>query len=328
MKGLLITFEGAEGSGKSTQISLARDYLKIAGKDAVVIREPGGSVFVYDTTSVERIFDARLSYSKGAILLHMLRWEMGDEPFFRALNNYLYDPLLANGYARTDDLIRHLEAAADTTFTEFLNDWLYGEGFPTYTIEVTPPLHLTPSTLDIRHSTLDPPLVTSYELQVTVYQETSHPSVDFFEMHVPIRVFGGGSYRDFRLKHEYSGQSFLLDPGFPVERVEFDPDRWICTANPVITGVEELRVAGEIELFPNPAGDELFVKIPAGVSGSLQIIDIHGRTVWETEVVDNGHPAGAPLVTGDVIRVNTSAFKNGMYIMKIGDVKKSLVVIN
>ncbi len=42
MRGLLITFEGAEGSGKSTQIALAQQYLNAAGKEAVVIREPGG----------------------------------------------------------------------------------------------------------------------------------------------------------------------------------------------------------------------------------------------------------------------------------------------
>ncbi|MEW5894305.1 MAG: dTMP kinase [Candidatus Omnitrophota bacterium] len=37
-----ITFEGAEGSGKSTQIALCRQYLLERGKDVVLIREPGG----------------------------------------------------------------------------------------------------------------------------------------------------------------------------------------------------------------------------------------------------------------------------------------------
>lgn len=42
MKGKLITFEGAEGSGKSTQIQLALDYLKENHFSVVFVREPGG----------------------------------------------------------------------------------------------------------------------------------------------------------------------------------------------------------------------------------------------------------------------------------------------
>jgi len=40
--GKLITFEGSEGSGKSTQIELAQDYLESQGRDILFVREPGG----------------------------------------------------------------------------------------------------------------------------------------------------------------------------------------------------------------------------------------------------------------------------------------------
>jgi len=43
-KGLLITLEGGEGGGKTTQIVRLRDHLSKAGKDVVVLREPGGTV--------------------------------------------------------------------------------------------------------------------------------------------------------------------------------------------------------------------------------------------------------------------------------------------
>ena len=42
MKGILITFEGSEGSGKSTQINLIHQYLKKRGKSVLFLREPGG----------------------------------------------------------------------------------------------------------------------------------------------------------------------------------------------------------------------------------------------------------------------------------------------
>ncbi|MCB9801971.1 MAG: dTMP kinase [Pseudomonadales bacterium] len=42
--GVLITFEGGEGGGKTTQIVRLRERLTSIGKDVVVLREPGGTV--------------------------------------------------------------------------------------------------------------------------------------------------------------------------------------------------------------------------------------------------------------------------------------------
>ena len=52
MSGRFITFEGGEGSGKSTQARLLDDMLRARGVDCVLTREPGGSPFAEQVRSL------------------------------------------------------------------------------------------------------------------------------------------------------------------------------------------------------------------------------------------------------------------------------------
>lgn len=58
--GLFITFEGGEGSGKSTQIRLLKEYLEQSGHGVILTREPGG------TPEAEKIRDLLVQRDGGA----------------------------------------------------------------------------------------------------------------------------------------------------------------------------------------------------------------------------------------------------------------------
>ncbi len=66
-RGLLITLEGIDGCGKSTQADLLRDRLINAGLSPVMIREPGGTPVGEDIRQV--ILSNHYSLSLGAELL-------------------------------------------------------------------------------------------------------------------------------------------------------------------------------------------------------------------------------------------------------------------
>jgi aminopeptidase N len=206
-----------------------------------IVSQPDGSVWVDDTTSVGRIFSGRLSYSKGAYLLHMLRWKLGDEDFFQATRNYLDDPDLAYSYARSVDLKDHLESQSGQDLTEYFEDWFYGQGFPSYDIE----WHVEDNSLNLQ-----------------IEQSTSHSSVDFFEMPLPIYVTGQGQDSLIRLDHNFSGQTFEIDLPFVAEQVQFDPSLWILSANNSVqevnvTQVRDSQYSDGIRLSPNPAEDRV-----------------------------------------------------------------------
>ena len=84
------------------------------------------SIFVEDTANVGRIFNQDLSYNKGAMVLHTLRYYMGDSAFFLACRNYLNDPLLAYNSAGNSQLMAHFQALSQNNLTPFFSAFYYG----------------------------------------------------------------------------------------------------------------------------------------------------------------------------------------------------------
>jgi len=256
-----------------------------------------GSVFCTDTTQVGRIFSWRLSYQKGAMVLHMLRHKLGDTDFFQGVKNYLADPELAYGYAITQNLQEHLESQSGMDLSEYFADWFIGEGHPTYQIH----WNQIESTLNVK-----------------INQTQSHPSVSYFEMPIPIKIIGiGGQVEWLRLENTFDGQLFSENIDFTISQVEFDPEHQLISRNNSVTvGNAEVSLAA-IQPIPNPVHDPITIATVNGVT--LQKISLYNALGQKIRSQEASQPT-----------IDFTNIDKGMVILQIqtnkGTIYKTLIV--
>ena len=264
---------------------LWKDWKKI--KIEAITDYPGGSVFVYDTTYFGNIFNSRLTYKKGGIMINMLRWEIGEEDFFAGIRDYLNDPDLAYGFAISDDIISHWEVAADTNLGEFFSDWLYGEGYPIYEL-------LYDQDVD-------------NNIELIANQTASIASAGFFEMHIPVLFKGVDDDTLIVFHNLYNGQVFEFNPGFDVIGVEFDPEYILITKGSHVHRIRNLEGGRDIMVYPNPAKDELYIsRSDARQIKSIRLLDLRGKVLKIFDEVD---------LSSSTISLNISNLKSGSYML-------------
>ena len=80
------------------------------------------------------LFDRHL-YEKGALVLHMLRYVLGDKLFWKAINHYTTKH--REGIVVTSDLQRSIEEATGRSLDWFFEQWVYRAGYPQYKVDYT-----------------------------------------------------------------------------------------------------------------------------------------------------------------------------------------------
>lgn len=242
-----------------------------SGKINSATSQNGGAVYIpdQDTTDVGRIFSSRLSYNKPSMVLHMLRRKLGDATFFLGMQEYLSDPNLAYGYAKTPDFVTKMENVSSVDLTEFFDDWIYNQGYPSYSISW--------------HQ------INATQVSVQINQTQSHASVSYFEAPVPIRLHGANNeVLDVVLDNTSNGENFLVDVTFPVTLLLFDPElHLISKNNSVVLGIDEVDMSSSFLVVPNPTKLDFLIEKPDDVTISrILIYDALGRIVLEPKVND------------------------------------------
>ena len=102
----LITFEGIEGVGKSTQINLVLDWLKTKGFSTKLLREPGSTIFGEKIRELLLSKDSDISAHTELLLMFAARSEMIKEHLmdsredFILCDRYFHASIAYQGYGR------------------------------------------------------------------------------------------------------------------------------------------------------------------------------------------------------------------------------------
>jgi len=257
-----------------------------------VTSQPGGSVWVDDTTSTDRIFDGRLSYDKGAYLLRMLRWTLGNDVFFAGIRQYQSDTALAYKTARTTDFKQHMEQASGKNLDYFFNQWYKGEGFPSFTVKWTQD--------------------GGNKAQINVTQTTSVPaSISFFKVPLAITFYNATQQKTVVINCNQNNTIDWADIGFIADSILIDPDKQLLSKNNKAIHLATPLPVKALQVFPNPVKDQLTV-ILTGVSGgplNVQLYAANGQVVWK---YNNANPS-----TNETVTIPFAAFAKGIYILQV-----------
>ena len=169
-------------------------------------------------------------YQKGSLILEMLRDEMGDESFKKAITHYLKK--FAYSEANSHDFLKAIHESTGLSLNSFFDQWIFGGGEPEFHAEL------------IRKKNLD--METGW---LTVKQvHLIKPGISYFTVNVPIRI-GYSDGTDLIFKAKIQGHSTTIElpgkPGCHIDFVVFDSGNRILKKLQFKRSLDELAKAAE-----------------------------------------------------------------------------------
>jgi len=217
-----------------------------------------------------RIFNWRLSYAKGAAILHMIRVELQDDDlFFQVLHEYT--DLYADSVATGLDFMNVLNDISGMDFNDFFDQWYFGEGYPIYSIVWSQ---------------------NEGGVFMEVNQSTSKPSITplFTNLMGYKFFFNEGSDTTVYVHQTENIQSFSFPITKEIELIQVDPENWVVNqTGSITTNVEEHKSPVSFSVSPNPANERLQLQFKHQNSEEkhITIFDLNGNQVLSTSTLEN-----------------------------------------
>jgi aminopeptidase N len=251
-----------------------------------ITQNDNGSVKPSDTSRVNVLFNGRLTYRKGAWLLHMLRNQVGDSMFFEGCRQFLTGGNRSYGFSTTDEFRQVMEAVSGQDLKWFIKQWYEGQGHPELKINWQQ---------------------RGNEVQLSIGQTPSNPTMPFWRIPVPMEFRNAEGRTERRTFYPDSLQKiYRFSLAFSADTAIFDPD---------ITVLAKFSVGGmnldavqqeEIVLQPNPTVDfwTLYARNP--IIQRVEVYNAVGQRLWVTK-----------LDSALSVRIDTRNWPAGTYITKI-----------
>ncbi len=226
-----------------------------------------GTVYVQNPTTVGNIFNGARSYSKGGIILHMLRNIMGDTKFYNGLKAYT-SSIHAYGNATTEGFQAIMEAIGGEDLDYFFNQWVYGEKYPKYQFG----WGVFPNPNGKKDA------AAGYTLKFKITQLINTPQPSYFTMPVDLLVtFTDNTTEKIRVFNNAQDQYFEQNFSKNITSVSFDPENGILkdltlvdlnlplsleeTSSPIALANEKFAKFIAFEVNPNPVSNYLKVSL-------------------------------------------------------------------
>ena len=243
-----------------------------------------GSVYVQDTLNESRIFSRELTYDKGALIIHTLRYLINnDSLFFKSLKEY--QTKFSHSFASVKDFKKIVEQICGIDLTNYFNEWYYGEGYPIYAVQTEK----------------------SSETKINIQQSTSSSKTPLFTTPLELLI-ARDNLSDTLIRVNITKNNEVLN--FPnslkLSYVKsIDPNNRILHETTSFLNINELDTK-MINVYPNPCQSELTIQIKNPLSYTMRIIDIEGKEVFNS-------------IIHSTYKLITEEFKKGIYILEISN---------
>lgn len=241
----------------------------MAGIHADVLAATGGSVYIPDAQIFDenRIFSNRLTYNKGAAIVHTLRFEFQDDAkFFQALQ--MFQQAFKDSVATAEDFKVIAEQVSGKNLTDFFNQWYYGQGYPTFNVDCSK---------------------VGDSLVLSVNHSASMPgATPLFKGLYEFRIVTGTTDTLVKVNVTANNQQFKFKSPRVPTNVVVDPNNWVLNrTGSITTGTNDLNVSHDVKLYPNPSSENVRIEFSSNWFETIQVLDITGRVLL-TEKINRG----------------------------------------
>jgi tetratricopeptide (TPR) repeat protein len=151
-----------------------------------------------------------MTLEKGAMIFHMLRWEIGDKAFLATLKGALSQ--FTDASIRTGDLTKVAEAQSQQQLTPFFAQWVDGTGAPLFTNKYA--VYRLGNNKGFR---------TIGEIG---------QDLDLFRMPVELRVETDGKTENQKVDVVGTNSQYVVDTFGRPRRISIDPGDWVLKSSP------------------------------------------------------------------------------------------------